>query len=129
MGSAAQGGNVRTQLPGRGITSSAARASASANDVCRKDRGDGLTVDRRLESPAKKMALVAGVFIVAPDVRISILAMGSPMRPYTLTQTDQSFSKSYLQVGRAIRFLVAGPAFSPFQMPSPTSGYILRREI
>jgi hypothetical protein len=105
MGSAAQGGNVRTQLPGRGITSSAARASAPANDVCRKDRGDGLTVDRRLESPAKKMALVAGVFIVAPDVRISILAMGSPMRPYTLTQTDQSFSKSYLQVGRAIRFL------------------------
>ena len=107
MGSAAQGGNVRTQLPGRGITSSAARASAPANDVCRKDRGDGLTVDRRLESPAKKMALVAGVFIVAPDVRISILAMGSPMRPYTLTQTDQSFSKSYLQVGRAIRFLRA----------------------
>lgn len=107
MGSAAQGGNVRTRLPGRGITSSAARASASANDVCRKDRGDGLTVDRRLESPAKKMALVAGVFIVAPDVRISILAMGSPMRPYTLTQTDQSFSKSYLQAGRAIRFLGA----------------------
>lgn len=107
MGSAAQGGNVRTRLPGRGITSSAARASASANDVCRKDRGDGLTVDRRLESPAKKMALVAGVFIVAPDVRISILAMGSPMRPYTLTQTDQSFSKSYLQAGRAIRFLWA----------------------
>ena len=107
MGSAAQGGNVRTRLPGRGITSSAVRASASANDVCRKDRGDGLTVDRRLESPAKKMALVAGVFIVAPDVRISILAMGSPMRPYTLTQTDQSFSKSYLQAGRAIRFLRA----------------------
>lgn len=109
MGSAAQGGNVRTRLPGRGITSSAARASASANDVCRKDRGDGLTVDRRLESPAKKMALVAGVFIVAPDVRISILAMGSPMRPYTLTQTDQSFSKSYLQAGRAIRFLRVMP--------------------
>ena len=51
------------------------------------------------------MALVAGVFIVAPDVRMSILAMGSPMRPYTLTQTDQSFSKSPLQTGRAIRFL------------------------
>ena len=112
MGSAAQGGNVRTQLPGRGITSSAARASAPANDVCRKDRGDGLTVDRRLESPAKKMALVAGVFIVAPDVRISILAMGSPMRPYTLTQTDQSFSKSYLQVGRAIRFFEAVTGFA-----------------
>lgn len=124
MGSAAQGGNVRTRLPGRGITSSAARASASANDVCRKDRGDGLTVDRRLESPAKKMALVAGVFIVAPDVRISILAMGSPMRPYTLTQTDQSFSKSYLQAGRAIRFCGmrspgrAGTAISCKGLPS-----------
>ena len=57
--------------------------SASANDVCRKDRRDGLTVNRRLESPAKKMALVADVFIVAPDVRMSILAVGSPMRPYT----------------------------------------------
>lgn len=50
------------------------------------------------------MALVAGVFIVAPDVRMSILAMGSPMRPHTLTQTDQNTSKSPLQTGRAIRF-------------------------
>ena len=78
--------------------------SASANDVCRKDRRDGLTVNRRLESPAKKMALVADVFIVAPDVRMSILAVGSPMRPYTLTQTDQNTSRSPLQTGRAIRF-------------------------
>ena len=53
------------------------------------------------------MALVAGVFIVAPDVRMSILAMGSPMRPYTLTQTDQSISKFPLQTGRAIRFFEA----------------------
>ena len=109
MGGAAQRGNVRTQLPSRGITRSAARTSASVNDVCRKDRKDGLTVDRRLESPAKKMALVAGDFIVALDVRMSILAMGSPMRPYTLTQTDQSFAKSYLQAGRAIRFLRVMP--------------------
>ena len=106
MGGAAQGGNVQTRLPSRGIASSAARTSASANDVCRKDRGDGLTVDRRLESPAKKMALVAGVFIVAPNVRMSILAMGSPMRPHTLTQTDQNTSKSTLQTGRAIRFFL-----------------------
>lgn len=105
MGGAAQRGDVRARLPSRSITSSAARASASANDVCKKDRGDGLTVNRRLESQAKKMAPVAEVFIAAPDVRISILAMGSPMRPYTLTQTDQRLSKSYLQAGRAIRFL------------------------
>lgn len=76
MGGAAQGGNVRARLPSRSITRSVARTNASANHVCRKDRGDGLTVDRPLESPAKKMALVAGVFIAAPDVRISILAMG-----------------------------------------------------
>ena len=50
------------------------------------------------------MALAAGVFIVASDVRMSILAMGSPMRPYTLTQTDQNTLKSCLQTGRAIRF-------------------------
>lgn len=53
------------------------------------------------------MALVAGVFIVAPDVRMSILAMGSPMRPHTLTQTDQKTVKSYLQTGRAIRSFIA----------------------
>lgn len=60
----------------------------------------------RLESPAKKMALVAGVFIVAPDVRMSILAVGSPTRPHTLTQTDQNTLKSCLQTGRAIRLRV-----------------------
>ncbi len=75
-----------------------------ANDVCRKDRKDSLTVDRRQESPVKKMTLAADGFILAPDVRMSILAMGSPKRPYTLTQTDQGTSKSHLQTGRAIRF-------------------------
>ena len=49
------------------------------------------------------MALAAGVFIVTPDERMPILVMGSPMRPHTLTQTDQSNSKSPLQTGRAIR--------------------------
>lgn len=50
------------------------------------------------------MALGAGLFIAAPNARMSILAVGSPMRPYTLTQTDQINSKSTLQTGRAIRF-------------------------
>lgn len=76
MGGAAPGGNARTQLPSRGITRSAARSRASANDACGKDRKGGLKIDRRLESPANKMALVAEPFIAAPDVRISILAMG-----------------------------------------------------
>ncbi len=51
------------------------------------------------------MALAADVFIAAPDARISILATGLLVRPYTLTQTDQITSKSCLQTGRAIRFL------------------------
>ena len=38
---------------------------------------------------------------------MSILAMGSPMRPHTLTQTDQNTVKSYLQTGRAIRSFIA----------------------
>lgn len=50
------------------------------------------------------MALVADVFILAPDVRMSILTMGTPMRPYTLTQTDQSSSNFPSQTGRTIRF-------------------------
>jgi hypothetical protein len=53
------------------------------------------------------MALVAGLFIVAPDVRMSILAMGgSPMRPYTLTQTDQSTLKIPLANGAGHTFFV-----------------------
>ena len=38
---------------------------------------------------------------------MSILAVGSPMRPHTLTQTDQNTVKSYLQTGRAIRSFIA----------------------
>lgn len=34
---------------------------------------------------------------------MSILAVGSPMRPQTLTQTDQIIQKSSLQTGQAIR--------------------------
>ena len=59
-----------------------------------QDCEDGLTVGRRLESPAKKMAPVAEVFIGALNVRMSILAMSLLMRPYTLTQTDQNTVKS-----------------------------------
>lgn len=55
------------------------------------------------------MALVAGVFIVAPDVRMSILAVSKLTRPHTLTQTDQNTVKSCLQTGRAIRFFEAQP--------------------
>jgi hypothetical protein len=43
----------------------------------------------------------------APDVRMSILAMGVPMRPNTLKQTDHNTVKSYLRTGRAIRSFVA----------------------
>lgn len=49
------------------------------------------------------MVLDTDLIIAAPGVRMSILAMGLPMRPYTLTQTDQNTVKSYLQTGRAIR--------------------------
>ena len=67
---------------------------------------DGLTVDRRLESPAKKMALVAGVFIVAPNARMSILAVSMLTRPYTLTQTDQNISKILLANGAGHTFFM-----------------------
>lgn len=50
-----------------------------------------------------ELALDAVAIFAAPDARMSILAMGSPMRPYTLAQTDQNTVKSYLQTGRAIR--------------------------
>ena len=50
------------------------------------------------------MALVAGVFIVAPDVRMSILAIGSPMRPYTLTQTESEQFKIPLANGAGHTF-------------------------
>lgn len=79
-------------------------AAREPNEVCRKDRKDGLRVDRRLESPAQKMALHAGPLIAAPDARMSILAVGMLTRPHTLTQTPQNTVKSYLQTGRAIRF-------------------------
>jgi hypothetical protein len=60
-------------------------------------------------SAVKKMALAADGFILAPGVRMSILAMGSPMGPYLLTQTDQGTSKSHLQTGRAIGFEAPSP--------------------
>lgn len=40
------------------------------------------------------MALDAEVFIVAPNVRMSILAVSKLTRPYTLTQTAQNTVKS-----------------------------------
>ncbi len=94
MGCPAQGNWFRPQLPGGCVIGSATYKERVANEVCRKDREDGLTVERRLESPAKKMAPVAEVFIGALNVRMSILAMSLLMRPYTLTQTDQNTVKS-----------------------------------
>jgi hypothetical protein len=59
LGNFAQGNRFRPQLPGSGVNSSAAHQRAWPNEVCRKDRKDGLRVDRRLESPVLKMALDA----------------------------------------------------------------------
>jgi hypothetical protein len=59
------------------IGSATRQARAQPNEVCRKDRKDGLTVNRHLENPAQKMAFNADPFIAAPDARMSILAMGS----------------------------------------------------
>jgi hypothetical protein len=39
------------------------RPQSVGYDVCRKDREDGLTVERRLESPIKKMAFTAEPFM------------------------------------------------------------------
>jgi hypothetical protein len=50
-----------------------------------------------------ELALDAVAVIGASSARMSILAMGLPMRPHTLTQTDQNTVESHLQTGRAIR--------------------------
>jgi len=88
MGGAAQGGYAQTWLPSHIIIGSATRTSASANDVSRKHQGMGLTVPSASGEPGQKMALVAKVFIAAPDVRIPNLAIGWPMKPYAVTRTD-----------------------------------------
>jgi hypothetical protein len=43
-------------------------------------------------------------------VGVSILAVGSPTRPYTLAQTNQIIRKSHLQTGRAIRSFSSSPS-------------------
>ncbi len=53
-----------------------------------------------------ELALDAVGIFGASDARMSILAVGSPTRPYTLTQTDQNTVLSYLQTGRAIRSFI-----------------------
>jgi hypothetical protein len=45
------------------------------------------------------MVLDTDLIIAAPGARMSILAMGLPMRPYTLTQTDQNTVKSSCKRG------------------------------
>lgn len=65
----------------------------------RKDREDGLTVERRLESPVKQWHWVPKCFIGAPNARMSNSAMSMLMRPYTLTQTDQKIAKSSCKRG------------------------------
>ena len=45
------------------------------------------------------MVLDTDLIIAAPGVRMSILAMGLPMRPYTLTQTVQNTVKSSCKRG------------------------------
>jgi len=46
-----------TQLPSGCVIGSATYKERVANEVCKKDREDGLTVERRLESPGKKWHL------------------------------------------------------------------------
>ncbi|MEG3174456.1 hypothetical protein U1708_19795, partial [Sphingomonas sp. ZB1N12] len=51
---------IHSLLPWRPIDSDFDQMrNCNANEVCRKDRKDGLRVDRRLESPVPKMALDA----------------------------------------------------------------------
>lgn len=45
------------------------------------------------------MVLDTDLIIAAPGVRMSILAMGLPMRPYTLKQTVQNTVKSSCKRG------------------------------
>jgi|LakMenEpi03Aug12_release.lakeMendotaPanAssembly.Ray.scaffolds.fasta_scaffold250942_4 hypothetical protein len=54
------------------------------------------------------MALAADRFIVTPGAQMSIVAVASRTKLYTLTQSDQGTSKSHLQTERAIRFLNGG---------------------
>jgi hypothetical protein len=64
-----------------------------------KEQKDGLTVNRRLDSPEITLEHNAGWPVPTPDARMLTLAVSRRTRLDTLTQTDRNIPKSSLQTG------------------------------
>ena len=101
MGGVAQRSAIRAVLWRRGKLGNWLLGCAAC-DVCEWN-GDGLTVDRRSDSPSVEMVLGNRVGYRGSERADIHLGHGMTVRPNTLKQTVQG-SKNHLQAGRAIRF-------------------------